>query len=93
MSNTLSAKDLKFVLHIEGREAVELEGYEAGNQDQILVDAAFMKMVRAVHSLTSQRDSLLSLVKRYRNETPLGHQPHMIAIEADVLIAKCEDQP
>ena len=31
---------------------------------------------------------LLGLVKRYRTETPLGHQPHMIALAADEAIAK-----
>lgn len=35
-------------------------------------------------------DEMLALLKRYRNETPLGHQPHMIAQEADMLIAKVE---
>ena len=29
----------------------------------------------------------LRLLRRYRNETPLGHQPHMIAHEADALLA------
>jgi hypothetical protein len=31
---------------------------------------------------------LLAMLIRYRNETPLGHQPHMIAHEADALIAE-----
>lgn len=31
---------------------------------------------------------LLALLIRYRRETPLGHQPHMIAHEADEAIAK-----
>jgi len=30
----------------------------------------------------------LRLLKRYRTETPLGHQPHMIAHEADAAIAQ-----
>lgn len=33
--------------------------------------------------LVNERDALRGLVARYRNETPLGHQPHMIAAEAD----------
>jgi hypothetical protein len=33
-------------------------------------------------------DELLALVVRYRTETPLGHQPHMIAHQADAAIAR-----
>lgn len=32
--------------------------------------------------------AMLALLVRYCQETPLGHQPHMIAGEADALIAK-----
>ena len=35
---------------------------------------------------------LVELVKRYRNETPLGHQPYMIADKADDAIAKYGEQ-
>ena len=28
-----------------------------------------------------------ALLRRYRNETPLGHQPHMIAQEVDAALA------
>lgn len=38
--------------------------------------------------LIAAAPELLSLVIRYRNETPLGNQPHMIAHEADKVIAK-----
>lgn len=31
---------------------------------------------------------VLRLLKRYRDETPLGHQPHMIAHEVDEVIAR-----
>jgi len=30
----------------------------------------------------------VELLRRYRNETPLGHQPHMIAHEADAILAE-----
>lgn len=33
-------------------------------------------------------DELVRLLSRYRNETPLGNQPHMIAHEADTAIEK-----
>jgi len=41
-----------------------------------------------IAELEAQRDELLQLVIRYRNETPLGHQPHMIAHVADEAIAR-----
>ena len=41
--------------------------------------------LRRLHEVTVE---LLGLVKRYRTETPLGHQPHMIALAADEAIAK-----
>ena len=34
-----------------------------------------------------ERDAAVALLRRYRNETPLGHQPHMIAHEVDALLA------
>lgn len=40
--------------------------------------------------MDSMTAELLALVKRYRTETPLGHQPHMIGGQADELIARCE---
>lgn len=43
--------------------------------------------LRRLHEINQE---LLRLVKRYRAETPLGHQPHMIAHEADAAIAKGE---
>ena len=41
--------------------------------------------LRRLHEVNVE---LLSLVKRYRTETPLGHQPHMISLAADEAIAK-----
>ena len=35
---------------------------------------------------------LLTLLRRYRTETPLGHQPHMIAEQADAAIAAAEKE-
>ena len=40
--------------------------------------------------IIADRDEALRLLKRYRTETPLGHQPHMIAHEADAAIAAKE---
>ena len=46
------------------------------------------EMNEANARLIAAAPELLALVKRYRAETPLGHQPHMIAHEADAVIAK-----
>lgn len=42
--------------------------------------------------LIATAPDMLRLLVRYRNETPLGHQPHMIAAEADALIEKARGQ-
>lgn len=34
---------------------------------------------------------LVELLARYRNETPLGHQPHMIAHVVDEALAKAKE--
>lgn len=33
-----------------------------------------------------------TVIERYRNETPLGHQPHMIAHEADAALASLREK-
>jgi len=39
--------------------------------------------------IAEQREAeLVGVLKRYRDETPLGHQPHMIAGEVDAILAK-----
>ena len=44
-------------------------------------------------TLAEQREAeLVRLLKRYRHETPLGHQPHMIAAEVDGILATHESQ-
>ncbi len=41
-----------------------------------------------IDELEVQRDELLTLLERYRNETPVGHQPHMICHVVDDAIAR-----
>ena len=36
------------------------------------------------------QDALVALLTRYRNETPLGHQPHMIAHEVDAALTAAQ---
>ena len=69
----------------EQPEALRLaDMFEAGNCGYPSRAAAELRRLHEVNQ------ELLSLVKRYRSETPLGHQPHMIAHEADAAIAKGE---
>ena len=51
---------------------------------------AILAALDAAGKAVVERNTLLEalrLLRRYRNETPLGHQPHMIAHEADALLA------
>ena len=41
--------------------------------------------LRRLHEVNTQ---LVWLLKRYRTQIPLGHQPHMIAAEVDAAITK-----
>ena len=64
----ISSKDAVFTVHIEGREAVELEGVEIvgfaeSHPDKILVDRAFMQMAYKVNDLLKQRAELLEALK------------------------------
>lgn len=44
-----------------------------------------------IASLRARVEVLVDLLARYRNETPLGHQPHMIAHVADAaILAACQ---
>jgi hypothetical protein len=40
--------------------------------------------------LKRQRDEAVAMLRRYRDETPLGHQPHTIAHEVDAFLAHLE---
>jgi hypothetical protein len=37
----------------------------------------------------AQRDKALAFLQVYRNDTPLGRQPHMIAHEVDPFLTEC----
>ena len=37
-------------------------------------------------------EELKGLLRRYRNETPLGHQPHMIAEQVDAALLEKNDE-
>ena len=42
--------------------------------------------------LIASAPEMFGLLVRYRNETPLAHQPHMIAHLADAIIAKARGE-
>ena len=37
----------------------------------------------------AQRDKAIEFLQVYRHDTPLGHQPHMIAHEVDQFLKEC----
>lgn len=66
MSKKITHADASFKLHIDGREAVELQAYEPGNHDQILVDAAFMRLKEFSGQLLIKNNELLQALKKCR---------------------------
>ena len=66
-----------------------IEQNQLARIEQLEKDAACYRWLRDQLAVAqAERDELLALVIRYRKETPLGHQPHMIAHLADAAIAK-----
>lgn len=47
------------------------------------VKAAILQSDHQQAELLAQAEALAALLQRYRDETPLGHSPHMICHEAD----------
>lgn len=47
---------------------------------------------RYIVTCANEMPRVLALLARYRNETPLGHQPHMIAHEVDALLADLREK-
>ena len=66
-------------------EALRLADWiERGNYNHEDVTKAAAEL-RRLHEVNAE---LMALLIRYRKETPLGNQPHMIAHLADAAIAK-----
>jgi hypothetical protein len=52
-----------------------------------VVDADFSRYLeRELVQARRQRDKAIAFLKVYRNDTPLGNQPHMIAHEVDLFL-------
>jgi hypothetical protein len=60
-----------------GLAAVSIRGEADARVAEARTDAAELARLRAENA------TLRALMTRYRSETPLGHQPHMIAHEVD----------
>ena len=45
-------------------------------------------LLRLVEQMRTENGELRRLLARYRDETPLGHQPHMIAHQADEALGR-----
>lgn len=58
---------------------------KAGSPEEIIWLRGFEAGVIQMRQDTSE---LRRLLARYRDETPLGHQPHMIAHEADAVLGR-----
>lgn len=59
-------------------------GFDRSDPEQLAEAMANARLIAAA-------PELLALLKRYRAETPLGHQPHMLAHEADAAIANATE--
>jgi chromosome segregation ATPase len=72
-----------------------MAGYKAAEAEAVKLrldwnglNAVFVQMKDETNKLRAERDEAVEVVRRYRTETPLGHQPHMIAHVADEILAK-----
>jgi len=77
-------KSAVVMLRQQADRIAELEkaGYDALHK--------FAKTYDENKRLKNKIDEMLELLVRYRNETPLGNQPHMIAHIADEVIEKAK---
>jgi hypothetical protein len=67
-------------------EAVKAERDDIAEIHGQLVEIAGAELKR-LEAAEARVEELQKALRRYRNETPLGHQPHMIAAEVDALLS------
>jgi hypothetical protein len=65
------------------RDAIRIKG---GDEHSPTWDA-YVAACRAIDKHRERSTTAITLLRRYRDETPLGNQPHMIAHEVDAFIA------
>lgn len=56
-----------------------------------LTKALYKEMSERHTAICLENKALRDMLKRYRKETPLGHQPHMITEEVDKLLEKNDE--
>ena len=49
----------------------------------------YEKLYAELAAAIEQRDKALAFLQVYRNDTPLGNQPHMLAHEVDLFLKEC----
>ena len=59
---------------------------ERGPQDT--AHSEMMRLLELSRQQATEIERLRALLARYRDETPLGHQPHMIAHQADEALGR-----
>ena len=64
------------------------------HRDKAVADADYFfvlsgKYLQRANDAEAQRDKAIEFLQVYRNDTPLGHQPHMIAHEVDQFLKEC----
>jgi hypothetical protein len=72
----------------DAQQAVAAAELRRLHEENELNKALVLEAQEMAIQLSGANQELLALVKRYRAGTPLGHQPHMIADEADAALAK-----
>jgi len=85
----------RFVVHVPLVEApavkalqAEIEALRAEVDES---DAVLRVWRRRTAEAEARADKLAEALRRYRNEVPLGHQPHMLAHEVDDLLRDQEE--
>ena len=78
-------------LHSEWAIQFSEDGHATGHS-MAPVGYYLHELADRVESLEKENAALRELLRRYRTETPLGHQPHMIAAKVDALLPPTTDK-
>ena len=61
------------------------------DEEDMSISLGFARTLeRELNAAKAEVERLRELLIRYRNETPLGHQPHMIAHEVDAALKEAK---
>jgi len=63
-----------------------LQSAHENSQQRIVGSNIFAEAANEIERLWAVNERLKALLMRYRTETPLGHQPHMIAHAVDATL-------